>query len=94
MKQSDFGEIVENLLAPEIYATEVPTFAVASGVLTLTLSSSRVDSSTTPHVRKRVVVARVSMPINAAADLATQLYTFLSKHGFPFTTEQEKLRKQ
>ncbi len=93
-KELPLGEIVENLNAPEVYCTSAALYSAVAGVLTVTLLSSRFDNSVAPAVRKQVVVGRLSMPVGAAADLATALYTFLSEAGFKFVKAAEKERMQ
>ena len=88
------GAVLENLLAPELYATTATFFALTNGVLTMTLTSSRFDSAVAPPARRQVVIARVTMPVTGAAELATGLYNFLSTNGFQFATPAEKERMQ
>ncbi len=92
--KNPYGELLENLHAPELYVTSASSLAMVSGVLTITLISSRVDNSGNLSTRRRVVVGRISMPVAAGADLATQLYSFLNNNGFPFASPEEKARVQ
>ena len=73
--------VVENLFAPEVFASEASFFATAPGVVTITLTSFRFDNSTDPAVQKRVVMARLVMPASGAKALAAGLYDFLKKNG-------------
>ena len=73
--------LVENLFAPEIFASESAFFATAPGVVAITLTSFRFDNSTDPAVHKRVVVGRLVMPTVGAQALAVGLYDFLKKNG-------------
>jgi hypothetical protein len=88
------GELHENLLAPELYATAATSFSTASGILTITFASSRVDNSDLAATRRQVVVFRVSMPVIGAANLATALFDFLNKQGVQFATSAERERPQ
>jgi hypothetical protein len=73
---------VENLFAPEYYASEAAFFWAAPGVLTVTFTSFRLDHSPGHAGRqKNVVVARLVMPISGAQGLATGLYDFLAKNS-------------
>ena len=74
-------EIVENLAAPELFATEGTYFSLTGPNVTVTLTSLRWDSSSQPAVLKRVVVGRLVMPIAAAQSLTVTLYDQLAKHG-------------
>ncbi len=80
------GEVFENLLAPELYATAATSVATVGGVVTVTFTSSRLDNSIQPPVRRQVVVGRVSLPVGGAADLVVRLYDFLAKTGVKFPT--------
>ena len=84
------GELTENLLAPELYVFNATSFAIISGVVTITFASSRIDNSGLSPVRRQVVVARLSMPLVGAMDLATGLYTFLERQGVKFVSQAEK----
>jgi hypothetical protein len=76
------AEFVENLFAPEYYASEAAYFWAAPGVLTITFTSFRLDHSPDGAGRqKNGVVARLVMPISGAQGLATGLYDFLAKNG-------------
>jgi hypothetical protein len=73
--------LVENLSAPELFASEAYFLSTSPGVVTITLTSFRFDISTEPAVQKRVVIGRLVMPISGAQGLAVGLYDFLKKHG-------------
>jgi hypothetical protein len=64
---------LENLFAPQVFASEATSFALGAGVVTITLSSHRFDNSVPPGVQKRVVVGRLVMPIGAAQGLPLPL---------------------
>ncbi len=89
-----YGELVENVHAPEIFATAASSFSFVAGVLTVTFASSRVDNSVSPPVRRNVVVFRVSMPISSAADLAAGLTAFMSQSVTPPISAEDRGRMQ
>ena len=70
MSQSTRRPLVENLYAPEVFATEPAAFSHGHGTVTITFSSWRFDNSTDPAVQKRVVIARLVMPTAGAQALA------------------------
>ncbi len=73
--------LMENMFAPELYATFASSFSVASGSVTIKLVSSRWDNSVEPAVQKAVVVGRVTMPLQGAQTLAAGLQNFLAQNG-------------
>ncbi len=83
MSPEDLGaiETLENLAAPELFATEASFFAITGSNATVTLTSMRWDYSTQPPCLKRVVIGRIVMPITAAQSLAVTLYDYLAKAG-------------
>ena len=81
MSQSTRRPLVENLYAPEVFATEPAAFSHGHGTVTITFSSWRFDNSTDPAVQKRVVIARLVMPTAGAQALAAGLYDYLKKAG-------------
>lgn len=86
------SETVENLFAPELFASEASFFTKAPETVSLTFSSYRFDQSPEgAGSRKRVVVARIVLPLNGAQGLATGLYEFLVKLGLdPVARPAEK----
>ncbi|WP_158745683.1 hypothetical protein [Acidisphaera sp. L21] len=92
--QEMLGVYEENLMAPEVFAQNSPYFAISGNIVSVTLTASRYDNSSSPGIRKQVAVARLSMPVGAAADLATGLYDFLSKNGVKFATDKEREKPQ
>jgi hypothetical protein len=74
-------QTVENLFAPELFATEASFFSSGQGNVTVTFSSYRFDNSTTPAAQKRVIVGRLVMPITGAQGLAAGLYDFLRQQN-------------
>lgn len=86
------SETAENLFAPELFASEASFFAKSPETVSLTFSSYRFDQSPEGGgSRKRVVVARIVLPLNGAQGLATGLYEFLIKLGLdPVARPAEK----
>jgi hypothetical protein len=72
---------VEDLFAPELFATEASSFSIDSGVVSITFSSHRYDHGEAPPGLKSVVVGRVVLPPAGAKKLAAALYDFLAKNG-------------
>lgn len=86
------SETAEDLFAPELFVSEASFFTKAPQTVSLTFSSYRFDQSPEGNgTRKRVVVARIVMPLNGAQGLATGLYDFLVKLGLdPVARPAEK----
>ena len=74
--------IVENLMAPEFFATEAQSISLVQGMISIAFSSARYDYSQTPSVLKKVVVSRVVMSPVGAQSLAVRLFAFLDQKGF------------
>lgn len=74
--------IVENLLAPEFFATEAQSISLVQGMISIAFSSSRYDYSQTPSVLKKVTVSRIVMSPVGAQALAVRLFAFLDQKGF------------
>jgi hypothetical protein len=72
---------VENLFAPEVYASEAAFFALGQGIVTITFVSFRFDNSVSPAVQKKVIVGRLVLPTGGARALAAGLYDYLAKQG-------------
>jgi len=72
---------IEDLFAPELFASEASSFSIDSGVVSITFSSHRYDHSEAPPALKSVVVGRVVLPPAGAKKLAASLYDFLAKNG-------------
>jgi hypothetical protein len=88
--------LVENLSAPEVFASEAFFFSTSPGLVTITLTSFRFDISVEPEpaVQKRVVIGRLVMPTSGAQGLAVGLYDFLKKSGLdpaPPPTDPQQL---
>ena len=79
--KSDAPQLIEDLFAPELFATEASSFSIDSGVVSITLASHRYDHSEAPATLKSVVVGRVVLPPAGAKKLAAALYDFLAKNG-------------
>jgi len=80
-KKTDEPPHVEDLFAPELFATEASSFSINSGVVSITFASHRHDYTETPATLKSVVVGRVVLPPAGARKLAASLYDFLAKNG-------------
>ncbi|MEY4708589.1 MAG: hypothetical protein RJB58_2312 [Pseudomonadota bacterium] len=75
---------VDNVTAPDIYATGATGFFVSNGAISITLESIRASHSEPPGPLSRVVVGRLVMPISGAQGLAIGLFDFLEKQGFKY----------
>ncbi len=73
--------LVENLLAPEVFASDAQTISLVQGMVSIAFTSARYDYSTTPSVMRKVVVSRLVMPPAAASSMAVRLFAFLEKNG-------------
>ena len=76
--------LMENMFAPELFATFASSFSVSAGSLTIKLVSTRWDNSLEPPVQKAVVVGRITMPLQGAQTLAAGLQSFLSQNGLDY----------
>jgi hypothetical protein len=85
--------VVENLLAPEFFATEAQSISLVNGMISIAFSSSRYDYSETPSVLKKVVVSRVVMSPVGAQNLAVRLFAFLDQKGFGAAPKDPKQRQ-
>jgi hypothetical protein len=72
-------EIIDNLHAPETYASEIAGYTIAQGNVTLTLATTRATWQDGNVTNKRVVVARVVLSLSAAQALSVELFDFLKK---------------
>jgi hypothetical protein len=72
-------EIVDNLHAPEIYASEIAGYTIAQGNVTLTIATTRATWQDGNVSNKRVVVARIVLSLSAAQALSVELFDFLKK---------------
>jgi hypothetical protein len=80
-KMTDRPKHFENLLAPEMFASEATAFSIHAGVISITFGSNRYDNSTVPPTLNQVVVGRLVMPPAGAKNLALGLYNFLAQNG-------------
>jgi hypothetical protein len=85
--------IVENLLAPEFFATEAQSISLVQGMISIAFTSSRYDYSQTPSVLKKVVVSRVVMSPVGAQSLAVRLFAFLDQKGLGPAPKDPKQRQ-
>ncbi len=77
----DAVAIMENMFAPEVFASLATSFSINGGCVTVKFVSLRWDNSTEPAVQRAVVVARVTLPLDGAQSLVGGLQSFLLKHG-------------
>lgn len=73
--------LMENMFAPELFASFASSFSLSAGSVTIKLVSSRWDNSVEPAVQKAVVVGRITLPLQGAQTLAAGLQHFLEQHG-------------
>lgn len=73
--------LIDNPSAPCAYADEAFGFFINSGVVHITFTTAQVDHRSSPGPIRRVVVARLAMPVQGAQSLAVGLYDFLKKNG-------------
>jgi hypothetical protein len=74
-------ELIDNLLAPEIYASEITGYTISNGNVTLTLASVRASWEDPGTPNKRVVVGRIVLSMGAAQALSVELFQLLNKQG-------------
>ena len=75
-------EVVDNMTSPELFCDGAFSFFVLAGVVRMVLTSVRAPQSVAgPGQPVPVVVARVSMPVLAAQNLALGLNDFLEKNN-------------
>ena len=73
---------IDNPHSPELFATDFSgIFLHTGGVVTVTYESARIDHVTAPGPVNRVVVGRVSLPLESAQRLCLGLYDFLKRVG-------------
>ncbi len=88
MAKAQTVKLVDNPIAPELFATAATGFSVCDGTVTITLESLRADHSISPGPVYRTVVGRVTLPSTGAQGLAIGLFEFLQKQGFEFKKPQ------
>jgi hypothetical protein len=80
----DQSSFVENMFAPELFASFASSFSVSAGSVTIKLVSTRWDNSVEPAVQKAVVVGRITLPLLGAQTLAAGLQNFLAQHNLEY----------
>jgi hypothetical protein len=74
--------LIDNMLAPEVFSDGAISFFLFNGVVRVVLTSLRAPQGVaTPGQPIPVVIARLTMPVAAAQNLALGLNDFLEKHG-------------
>ncbi len=73
--------LVENLLAPEVFASDAQAISLVQGMISISFVSARYDYAETPGMLKKVVVSRLVIPPAAASSMAVRLFAFLEKNG-------------
>ena len=77
--------VVDNPLAPDIFADAAIGFALRNGVVSLTLTSQHVDHTAAAGPINDVVIGRLVMPVIGAQQLAFGLSKFLKENGLAST---------
>ncbi len=72
-------KIVDNVLAPELFADLVSGVFLNNGNVHLTLTSRQCDYASLPNVFSDVVVGRIIMPFSAADNLVQFLGNFVER---------------
>jgi hypothetical protein len=73
---------IDNPLAPDVLADEAVGFWIHGGIVRITLTTGRWNhAAPPPGAVNRVVIGRLSMPVEGARALAIQLYDFLKARG-------------
>jgi hypothetical protein len=78
-KKTKAPPLLDNPRAPDIFADEATGFYLAGDNVRITLSSYRVNHTTSPGPLSRVVIGRLVMPILAAEALHRSLADFLAR---------------
>jgi hypothetical protein len=71
--------LLDNPLAPDVFADEATGFFLAGNNVRITFSSYRVNHTTSPGPVGRVVIGRLVMPLMAAEALHLGLADFLER---------------
>jgi len=74
--------LIDDPLAPEVFATSCCGFSIGQGHVTLTFESARCNHFDPNCGMNRVVVGRIVLPIPAAQALVIELNTSLQRSGF------------
>ncbi len=85
---------IENLHAPEVFATDACGFLVNGGNIHITFATARCSHENTPGPVSRVVIGRLVMPIVGAQNLALGLYDFLKNQGLDPIPQPDKKQIQ
>ena len=73
--------LVDDPLAPEIFATSVSGFLNLGGSIAVTLECVKSDYETDPGTLRRFVTGRLILTIGSAQALAVGLFDFLKSQG-------------
>ncbi|HLI21726.1 MAG TPA: hypothetical protein VKV32_11440 [Stellaceae bacterium] len=71
--------VINDPLAPDIFADEATGFYLLGGNLRITFSAWRADHERTPSAANRVVICRLVMPVGQAETLVKGLGEFLER---------------
>jgi hypothetical protein len=85
--------LVENLMAPEVFASEAFSISLVQGMISIAFTSPRYDYSETPSVMKKVVVNRLVIPPAGALSMAVRLFALLDKHGLGAAPKDPQARQ-
>ena len=72
--------LIDNPLAPDIFADGLSGFFVVGNTLRITLETVRANYAKTGAPPVRVVVGRLMMPIDRAEDLAKSILNLVAQH--------------
>lgn len=73
-------EFIENIDAPEVFATSPAMFSITAGsIVSISFVSTRWNGVESRF--QNVVIGRLAMPISGAQHLSIALNDFLQKHG-------------
>jgi hypothetical protein len=85
--------LVEDLMAPEFFASEAFSISIVQGMVSIAFTSPRYDYSETPSIMKKVVVSRLVMPPAGALNMTVRLFDLLNKNGYGAAPKDPKLRQ-
>jgi hypothetical protein len=85
--------LVEDLMAPEVFASEAFSISLVQGVISIAFTSPRYDYSENPSVMKKVVVSRLVIPPAGALSMAVRLFALLDKHGLGAAPKDPQARQ-
>jgi len=71
--------LIDNPLAPDVFADEATGFFLVAGNVRITFSSYRVNHATSPGPVNRVVIGRLVMPLAAAEAFQAGLADFIAR---------------